>query len=126
MDVSSHDLRNLGKLRSPFLTGFSFYNSFHPFKFKCLIKSQNFKADLKFLVGKSSKTWTNTGVLRVGEVVRVCFMTILVGRCIVTDQTEISSLRAGASVNLLSFGEGRHFKEVCLEGSAVGFTACII
>lgn len=30
---------------------------------------------------------------------------------IVTDQIEISSLRAGASVNLLSFGEGRDFKK---------------
>lgn len=54
--------------------------------------------------------WTYTGVLGVGEAVRVCFMTGLVGQFIVTDQIEISSLRAGASVNLLSFGKGRVFR----------------
>lgn len=43
-------------------------------------------------------------------------MTVLVGQFIVTDQIEMSSLRAGASVNLLSFGEERGFREVYLEG----------
>jgi len=44
----------------------------------------------------------------------------------VTNQTEISSLRAGASVNVSSFGEGRDRKEACLEGSAVDSTTCEI
>lgn len=44
---------------------------------------------------------------------------------IVTAQIEISSLRADASVNLVSFGEERGFRQVYLERSAADFRACI-